>query len=234
MAYQGDDRYGADRWRDPYRGGRPGERGSRPDFGRGDYGRDYRGDHERGAYRQDQGRYGSGRGDYDRGAYDLGDEDRGFFDRAGDEVRSWFGDEEAQRRREEDERRWERELRLTGGRAGPDAAYGDRAGGGWGNQRGESWHRDRPGEPGWGGDTARDTYGRRSWNETGLFGGSGGGAGTGDLYGYTRAPGGAAGFGGASSTSGRLDSHYGEWRRRQIDDYLNPRIHRQRPFGTQQ
>ena len=33
-----------------------------------------------------------------------GREDRGFFERAGDEVRSWFGDEDAQRRRERDER----------------------------------------------------------------------------------------------------------------------------------
>lgn len=36
-----------------------------------------------------------------------GDDDRGFFERAGDEVRSWFGDEEAERRRAEDERRWQ-------------------------------------------------------------------------------------------------------------------------------
>ncbi len=34
--------------------------------------------------------------------------DRGFFDRAGDEVRSWFGDEEAERRRRVDERYDER------------------------------------------------------------------------------------------------------------------------------
>lgn len=33
------------------------------------------------------------------------DDDRGFFERAGDEVRSWFGDEEAERRRERDARR---------------------------------------------------------------------------------------------------------------------------------
>ena len=44
------------------------------------------------------------------------DDDRGFFDRAGDEVRSWFGDDEAQRRREMDERRWEQEHRMSGGR----------------------------------------------------------------------------------------------------------------------
>lgn len=35
------------------------------------------------------------------GGYDP--EERGFFDRAGDEVRSWFGDQEAERRREYDE-----------------------------------------------------------------------------------------------------------------------------------
>src|SRR5918996_3358401 len=32
------------------------------------------------------------------------DDERGFFERAGDEVASWFGDEEAERRRREDAR----------------------------------------------------------------------------------------------------------------------------------
>jgi len=104
MAYQGDDRYGADRWRDRERSGRYGERGSRQDWGRGDYGRnDYRSDYERGGYR-DEGRYGSGRGEYDRfGRGDYGrsyhgqdDDDRGFLERAGDEVRSWFGGDDRQ------------------------------------------------------------------------------------------------------------------------------------------
>lgn len=36
-------------------------------------------------------------------------EERGFLDRAGDEVRSWFGDEEAERRREADARRDEQQ-----------------------------------------------------------------------------------------------------------------------------
>ena len=53
---------------------------------------------------------------YDRGSADPRDRDRrdhdprerGFFDRAGDEVRSWFGDEEAERRRRYDERYDER------------------------------------------------------------------------------------------------------------------------------
>jgi hypothetical protein len=55
--------------------------------------RDYRG-YDRG-YGQDS---------YGRDAYNRDrDGDRGFFDRAGDEVRSWFGDEEAERRRRQDE-----------------------------------------------------------------------------------------------------------------------------------
>src|SRR5690348_12529854 len=37
-----------------------------------------------------------------------GGEDRGFFERAGDEVASWFGDEDAERRRERDRRMDER------------------------------------------------------------------------------------------------------------------------------
>ncbi|WP_022681232.1 DUF2171 domain-containing protein [Sphingobium bisphenolivorans] len=38
-----------------------------------------------------------------RASEDYDPDDRGFFDRAGDEIRSWFGDEEAERRREYDE-----------------------------------------------------------------------------------------------------------------------------------
>lgn len=53
----------------------------------------------------------TGRGDYDRsGSSGFGrgsredDDDRGLFERAGDEIRSWFGDDEAERRRERDAR----------------------------------------------------------------------------------------------------------------------------------
>ena len=53
------------------------------DFGRDTYGRDqFRGDNR----------------DFDRG------DDRGFFERAGDEIASWFGDDEAERRRRYDQR----------------------------------------------------------------------------------------------------------------------------------
>src|SRR5437762_4070257 len=45
-----------------------------------------------------------------------GREDRGFFERAGDEVASWFGDEEAERRRREDQRMREHEHERGYGR----------------------------------------------------------------------------------------------------------------------
>lgn len=60
-------------------------------YGRADYGQ--RSDYSQPRYRDDS-RPRSGREDGDRD----------FFARAGDEVRSWFGDEEAERRRERDAR----------------------------------------------------------------------------------------------------------------------------------
>ena len=64
---------------------------------------DYRDDYGRGRRYRGEGHYGGYYGrpperDWERR------EDRGFMERAGDEVRSWFGDEEAQRRRMRDER----------------------------------------------------------------------------------------------------------------------------------
>lgn len=56
------------------------------------------------AYDRDEERFGSGF--FGRGSRDYV-EDRGFFERAGDEIRSWFGDEEADRRRDMDVRRAE-------------------------------------------------------------------------------------------------------------------------------
>lgn len=89
--------------------GRPGGDYGRGDnarygYGRGDGGR---GEQGRGGYGGYGGSSGGGYGRQgpDRGRpsdYDY--DDRGFFQRAGDEVRSWFGDEEAERRRRYDER----------------------------------------------------------------------------------------------------------------------------------
>jgi len=110
----GNDRYGASNY---------GDRSYSQDDGRSYGGNRSSGDRFQGQGRDDYGRsqsfggrganqsYG-GRGQQQGGAqqgygrqpqgYDY--DDRGFFDRAGDEVRSWFGDDEAQRRREFDAR----------------------------------------------------------------------------------------------------------------------------------
>jgi osmotically-inducible protein OsmY len=62
----------------------------------------------RGGYDYGQGRsaydYGQERGGYSSGQ-GYGQQDRGWWDRASDEVASWFGDEEAERRRRMDEQR---------------------------------------------------------------------------------------------------------------------------------
>jgi hypothetical protein len=81
-----------------YRGGYTSDRHRFADAGdRGGNDRDY------GRPDMYRGRRSSGRG-YDRDPRDYSYDDRNFFARAGDEVRSWFGDEEAERRREADQR----------------------------------------------------------------------------------------------------------------------------------
>jgi hypothetical protein len=64
------------------------------------------------------------------------DDDRGFFERAGDEVRSWFGDDEAERRRRIDERNYggrdrdqQRGRGYPGYDTGAPGGYGYGAGG---------------------------------------------------------------------------------------------------------
>ena len=94
----------------------------RSDYGqaRGDRGSEYHGSYAHdgrrfedvGARRhQDDDNYRDrqrGRGDYGRQPQGYDYDDRGFLARAGDEVRSWFGDEDAERRREMDSRYDER------------------------------------------------------------------------------------------------------------------------------
>ncbi len=102
-------------------------------YGSGGYGNDW----DRGGrdYRADRGGWDTPRGynrgygedrDY-RGGYDP---DRGFFERAGDEVRSWFGDREAERRREADIRYDARQARDERWAQQPDDHYS-----GWRRQR---------------------------------------------------------------------------------------------------
>jgi osmotically-inducible protein OsmY len=101
-----------------------------------------------------------------RGERGFGREDRGFIDRAGDEVRSWFGDDEAERRRRHDEERARREHMTsergwTGGPGGERPDGPDR----W---RSES-DRWRTGPDRWRSEYGRADYDRpsRAWNEPG-------------------------------------------------------------------
>ncbi len=98
--------YGQER----FGGGSDYYRGS--DGDRQGYGQD-RGYGQRGGDNRIQGQdtYRQSRGTYDRQPqrHDSGrGGDRGFVQRAEDEVRSWFGDGDAERRREQDAREWER------------------------------------------------------------------------------------------------------------------------------
>jgi len=91
-------------------------------------------------------------------------DDRGFFDRASDTVASWFGDEEAERRRREDQMRDERERGSSG------RPYDRSSGRDWDRDRmsGQSrrdWDRDR--EFGRNQDRDRDWFETRGLNERG-------------------------------------------------------------------
>lgn len=88
---------------------------------------------------------------YGRGGYRRDREhahDRGYVDRAGDEVRSWFGDEDAQRRRTMDEyREREHEPRRTSESNRTDWNRGD-----WDRS---GWNRS---------DASRSDWNRSDWN----------------------------------------------------------------------
>ena len=108
-------------------------------------------------------------------------DDRGFFDRASDEVASWFGDDEAERRRREDHLR---DQRAEAHGARPRDYDRDR---GWDREREFGRSRDREQNRGFfGGRSSSDDYDRdrtaergreRDWNENrGVFARGGSGA----------------------------------------------------------
>ena len=114
-------------------GDRSADRGGSPEY-HGSYASDGHRFEDVGRYRDadDDNRRDRPRGGADRqssGARPQGQDpdDRGFFQRAGDEVRSWFGDEDAERRRDMDQRYDEREDRSgrhqQGGGAHHDHDY---------------------------------------------------------------------------------------------------------------
>jgi hypothetical protein len=162
----------------------------------------------RSRYSRDHGDRFEGRG-FDRDDDDRGE--RGFFERAGDEVASWFGDDEAERRRREDMRfrgeddSWRR----------PRAFMGDEELGRQARFRDEGYRRPYTGRftgrrPFGGGDDDRVDRGfspERGWSERSErspqreFGQR--------EFGQREFTGMAAG--------GLHDPHYSEWRRRQID-----------------
>jgi len=143
-------------------------------------------------------------------------DDRGFFERAGDEVRSWFGDEDAERRRDIDARRYEQE----GGQAG---RY---QGGGHDDQ----WTGGRPNQ----GDE-RDQRGpmRSNMAQPGYGQGSSG-QGGGQQGRYGQSYGQSHGESGGSFGGSHHDESYRRWREQQIaqldreyDEYCR---HRQQQF----
>ena len=112
------------------------------------------------------------RGEEYRGERGYGRErdDRGFFDRAGDEVRSWFGDEEAERRRRIDERERDRQPERAYGRD-----YGNRYEYGRGRERG--WSEPSRAEQGrgterWGGGESWRSERDRDYGSTAFGSGS--------------------------------------------------------------
>ncbi len=170
-----------------------------------------------GRYDGRRGQYDSPRSNNDR--YDRSNrDDRGFFDRARDEVSSWFGDDDAERRRERDDR-------SDGGRFGGDRDFGSTD---------RNW-RDRD-------DTGRRPYTGRTGSRS-SFGddfdrsqsyGSDRGQGYDRGQGFARGQGfgrnpdferggsqrnyGASGLTAPTLTGGRHDSDYSQWRSRQIDE----------------
>ena len=134
--------YGADR--DRGYGSRDFDYADRGSRGYGSQGDRYRGSYASDGHRfADQGerdsRYGSDRfrGDREqrRDNLDYDSADRGFLARAGDEVRSWFGDEEAERRRERDQRYDEQMARY-------DDRHGDHAYRSWRDTQVSAFDRD--------------------------------------------------------------------------------------------
>ena len=209
------------------------------------YGRYDQDPRERGS-RYDEQRERGGRFDEPRDRTSRGGQgERGFFERAGDEISSWFGDDEAERRREMDERGgggWRGDPRAQG--------RGDRGEQGRGEQGRPRYsdfdersarYRDEPRRPYSGRpperheprrdigramsaqrpDMDRDRGYRPMTGDYGRSSGEQFGRDSGE-YGFWSERFGrdAADYGRAAATGTITphDRHYGEWRQRQIDE----------------
>lgn len=166
---------------------------------------------------------------------DNRNEDRGFLGRTADEVRSWFGDDEAEHR----------QARERGEPSGGSSDYGRRSVGdyprGYGGSAGQgaqSWNQaqDEPGRGHYGAEQGGRYTGQRQ--------GYGREHGTGGFQGDYRGGSGQGGFGGRGDDQGgrqsfsdrghHHDPHYLEWRERQIAeldrDYHDYQQERARQF----
>jgi hypothetical protein len=154
-------------------------------------------------------------------------EDRGFFERAGDEIASWFGDDEAERRRRQDQRM---EGRDRGWDRDRDLRRDEDRGRFYGRDRDRDFERgrfDRDEERG-GFFGGRDEYRFRPGGFGGpgserrsepMFGGYTAAESLGESEDYSqrrRRPWGEDSRGGDFATS--RDPHYHAWRRRQLDE----------------
>ena len=234
MGYQ----RGENRWRGEDQNRWHGNRNEREGAGFGSSGGnrdrgDWDRDRERGRFSPDRerSRYGS-----DWGANPDRDDDRGFFERAGETVRSWFGDDDDRGRYDE---RYDRERGMGGRERGyrptSASAFGNQsndrygAGGSVGYGSGGDDYSIRPADT-WGGSgfDSPDNYGRRfdriDAGSTGTHGAHPMSAPVGGGYGSS------AGMFGSSARSAAImrqsqqggqnphDRHYSQWRQRQIDD----------------
>jgi hypothetical protein len=164
--------------------------------------------------------FGNDRDD-DRGSRDRSrDDGRGFFERAGEEVRSWFGgddDRGGDRHRDRDRDEWRSQSRDQDRERNRGYGYGTMLSGQGGRDRNfrqdsrEPWGGgDRAQRYGSGGDeTSQSRYGGSSgyagrFQDRGGYGTGQGGMGSGD-YGRNR------------SSSHPHDEHYNEWRQQQMD-----------------
>jgi hypothetical protein len=150
--------------------------------------------------------------------FNRGEEDRGFFERMGDEFRSWFGDEDRERGRDfgrDRDRDWEdRQPRSRFAEPGRPREWSrdeERMSRGYGNERQRDY---RPLAGDYGRSGGRGFEDRETeWHR--------------DPYGRT-------GSIGPRPRSSRDDSHYEEWRRRQVEgldrDYADYRRERQSHF----
>jgi hypothetical protein len=158
--------------------------------------------------------------------------DRGFFERAGDEVASWFGDEEAERRRQMDARRERYDDDGRGSWAGDDNMRYDRQA----RFRDEGYRRPY---------TGRFSGSRGPGSDTDYrpFTGDYGRSGYSERYGAERAHShdrwdrGTTQRESTGYSVGSADPQYSEWRRRQMDeldrDYDDYRRQNQSRFDSE-